>query len=308
MILVTGGAGFIGSHLVRGLLARGERVRILDNLSSGKRANIAGLDVEFEPADLRDEAAVAAAVRGVDAVYHLAAVVSVPQTVADPATSHDVNVTGTYRLLENARLAGVRRFIFSSSAAVYGDEPSLPKRETSPLAPRSPYALHKLIGEQYLKLYADLYGMDTMSFRYFNVFGPRQDPLGAYAAAIPKFVEAMAAGVSPTIFGDGRQTRDFVFVEDVVAANLAALKAERPAGRVINVAGGRRIDLLELLGALETVFQREAKPVFAAPRPGDVRHSVAATDEAAAYLGFHPRTSLTEGLAQTVRWMLQSGG
>lgn len=307
MILVTGGAGFIGSHLVRGLLAAGEHVRVLDNLSTGKRENLEGATVEWLEADLRDDAALAAAVRGVTAVYHLAAVVSVPQTVADPAMSHEVNVTGTVRLLEHARQAGVRRFVLSSSAAVYGDEPSLPKRETSPLQPRSPYALHKLVGEQYLKLYADLYGMDTLSFRYFNVFGPRQDPNGAYAAAIPRFVEAMAAGVSPTIFGDGRQTRDFIYVEDVVAANLAALRAPQPAGRVCNVAGGRRIDLLELLAELEGIFRREAKPIFAEMRPGDVRHSVAATDAAADYLGFRPRTSLAEGLAHTVRWMTRGG-
>jgi UDP-glucose 4-epimerase len=303
MILVSGGAGFIGSHVVRGLLAQGRPVRVFDNLSTGKRENLAGLDVDLRVGDLRDPAAVAGAVRGVEAVIHLAAAISVPQTVADPAGSHAVNVEGTFCVLEAARTAGVRRFILASSAAIYGDEPSLPKTEESPVRPQSPYALHKLIGEQYLRLYAVLYGMETLSLRYFNVYGPRQNPDSAYAAVIPKFVSAMAGRTPPTVFGDGLQTRDFVYVEDVVAANLAALAAPRLDGRVLNIGGGRAISLLDLLATLEKIFQRRADPVFADPRPGDVRHSVAAVDAAAAFLGYRPKTPLLDGLTPTAAWL-----
>jgi UDP-glucose 4-epimerase len=303
MILVTGGAGFIGSHLVQGLRAGGHRVRVLDNLSTGSRDNLTDPAVELLVGDLRDAAAVERAVQGVEAVFHLAAVISVPQTVADPVGSHAVNVDGTLSLLEHARRAGVRRVVLASSAAVYGDDPTLPKTESSPTRPLSPYGLHKLIGEQYLRLYHDAYGLDTLSLRYFNVFGPRQRPDSPYAAVIPCFVHALTNGSSPTIFGDGRQTRDFVYIDDVVAANLAALTASRPAGRVLNIAGGRGVSLLELLAALEQVFARRAAPVFAPPRPGDIRHSMAAIDAARQYLGYEPRTPLVQGLAATCRWM-----
>jgi UDP-glucose 4-epimerase len=307
MILVTGGAGFIGSHVVRGLLAEGRPVRVFDNFSTGKRENLAGLAVDLRVGDVRDPQAVDAAVAGAEAVIHLAAAISVPQTVADPAGSHEVNVEGTFRMLHAARQAGVRRFLLASSAAVYGDEPSLPKTETSPTRPQSPYALHKLIGEQYLRLYAELYGMETLSLRYFNVFGPRQSPDSQYAAVIPKFVEAMSKDGRPTVFGDGGQTRDFVFVEDVVAANLAALAAPHLDGRVLNVAGGGAVSLLDLLATLEKIFQRQAAPVFAPSRAGDIRHSVAAIDAAAGFLGYRPRTTLLDGLSRTAEWLTAGG-
>ena len=303
MILVTGGAGFIGSHITRVLLAAGHSVRVFDNLSTGNRENLDDLDVEFVEGDIRNDDDVCYAVAGVKAVYHQAAMISVPQSVRDPWGSHAVNVNGMLRVLNAARLEGVKRFVFASSAAIYGDEPSLPKKETSTLRPQSPYAVHKLIGEQYLRLYHELYGMDTISLRYFNVYGPRQDPKSPYAAVIPLFVNALADNRVPTVYGDGKQTRDFVYVGDVARANLAALTVPNPAGRVVNIAGGRRISLLDLLGELETIFARKAEPIFTDPRPGDVRHSVAAIDAAAELLGFAPDTDLAEGMAATVAWM-----
>jgi len=303
MILVTGGAGFIGSHIVRALVETGHAVRVLDNLSTGRRENLDGVEVEFVEGDICNDDDVDRAVIGVRAIVHQAAMISVPKSIEQPWQSHAINVDGTLRLLEAARRAGVRRFVLASSAAIYGDEPSLPKSETSPQQPQSPYAIHKLIGEQYLRLYHELYGLDTVCLRYFNVFGPRQDPTSPYAAVIPLFIRAMAAGERPTVFGDGEQTRDFVFIDDVVRANLAALSVPEPAGRVVNVAGGRSISLLDLLRELEAVFDRRADPVFAAPRPGDVRHSVAAIDAAVALLGYRPQTGLREGLAATVAWM-----
>ncbi len=302
MILVTGGAGFIGSHIVRALLDAGEAVRVLDNLSTGRADNLAGLPVDFVRGDIGDAATVARAVAGVRAVCHHAAMISVPRSVEDPLGSHRTNVDGTLTVLEAARKAGVRRFVLASSAAIYGDEPSLPKSEQSPQRPQSPYAIHKLIGEQYLRLYHDLYGMDTLSLRYFNVYGPRQDPASPYAAVIPLFIAALRDGRRPTVFGDGRQTRDFVYVGDVARANVAALNASAPGGRVINVAGGRRIDLLELLETLGRIFAVDPEPLFAPERPGDVRHSVAAVEAAAQVLAFRPAVELPEGLAATVAW------
>ncbi|HPQ71087.1 MAG TPA: SDR family oxidoreductase [bacterium] len=302
MILVTGGAGFIGSHIVRALLDAGEAVRVLDDLSTGRADNLAGLAVDFVRGDIRDAATVARAVAGVRAVCHHAAMISVPRSVEDPLGSHRINVEGTLNVLEAARRAGVKRFVLASSAAIYGDEPSLPKSEQSPQRPQSPYAVHKLIGEQYLRLYHDLYGMDTLSLRYFNVYGPRQDPASPYAAVIPLFIAALRDGRQPTVFGDGRQTRDFVYVGDVARANVAALNAPDPGGRVVNVAGGRRIDLLELLETLGRIFAVNPEPLFAPERPGDVRHSVAAVEAAAQVLAFRPTVELPEGLAATVAW------
>ena len=303
MILVTGGAGFIGSHLVRALVAQGRPVRVLDNLSTGRRENLNGLDVEFIEGDLRDDDALAVALRGVEAVSHHAAMISVPRSVDDPLGSHAINVEGAVRLLDLARRFGVQRFVFASSAAIYGDEPTLPKTENMPPLPQSPYALHKLVGEQYLRLFHRLYGMDTVSLRYFNVYGPRQDPASPYAAVIPLFASALRENRRPTVFGDGQQTRDFVYVDDVVRANLAALTVADPAGRVVNIASGKQSNLLDLLAALAPNFKRKLKPVFADARPGDVRHSVASIDAARELLGFAPTVGLEEGLAATVRWM-----
>ena len=302
MILVTGGAGFIGSHIARELVRQGRPVRVLDDLSSGNRENLAGVDVDFIEGDIQNEETVARAMRGVEAVCHHAAMISVPQSVDDPLGSHAINVEGTVRLLEAARRAGVKRFTFASSAAVYGDEPSLPKTEDSPLRPQSPYALHKLIGEQYLRLFHELYGLETLALRYFNVYGPRQNPHSPYAAVIPLFIEAMERGERPTVFGDGRQTRDFVFIDDVVRANLSALSVPGACGQAVNVAGGAQTDLLELLAELERVFARAADPVFAETRPGDIRHSYASIAAAGELLDFQPSTLFAEGLAATVGW------
>ncbi|MHA1568961.1 MAG: SDR family oxidoreductase [Alphaproteobacteria bacterium] len=307
MILVTGGAGFIGSHIVRALSERGRAVRVLDNLSTGRRDNLAGLDIDFLEGDICDDDTVDRAVRGTTAICHHAAMISVPRSVEDPAGSHAINIDGTVRLLEAARRHGAKRFVLASSAAIYGDEPSLPKTETSPLKPQSPYALHKLVGEQYLRLYNDLYGMDTLALRYFNVYGPRQDPKSPYAAVIPLFINALRDDHRPTVFGDGRQTRDFVYVADVVQANLAALEVPDPMGRVVNVAGGRQTSLLDLLAVLERIFQHKAEPLFADPRPGDVRHSVAAIEAARELLGYAPATSLEDGLTATAGWMTGRG-
>ena len=241
--LVTGGAGFIGSHLADGLVRRADRVRLFDNLSSGAWANVAALggEVERVEGDLRDEAAVRRAVDGVEVVFHLGADPSVPRSVADPRTCYDVNVTGTLTVLQAARAAGCRRVVFASSCAVYGDDPALPKREAMAPRPGSPYAAAKLAGEELCGVFARLYGLETVALRFFNVYGPRQDPGGPYASVIPRFVDALRRGERPTIYGDGEQTRDFVFVGDVVAANLRAAAAPNAAGGIYNVASGRSV-------------------------------------------------------------------
>lgn len=298
--LVTGGAGFIGSHLVRELLARGVSVRVLDNLSSGSEENLRGIHgkIELHQGDIRNAVACRNACQGVDTVFHLAALVSVPQSVADPVQADAVNIGGTLNMLLAARDQQVRRFIFSSSSAVYGDTDVLPTPETVLPLPASPYGVQKLTGEHYARNFTQLYGLETISLRYFNVYGPRQNPGSAYAAVIPKFLSCLVAGQSPIVFGDGEQTRDFLAVQDVVVANLLAAETDNPAaiGQVFNIAGGQRISLNQLLVVMRDLTGREISAEYHPPRAGDILHSGADITRARTLLGFSPTLSLREGL------------
>ena len=307
--LVTGGAGFIGSNIVRALLERGAAVRVFDNLATGRRPNLEDVAdrIELIEADLRDAEALPRAVRGVEAIFHQGALPSVPRSVADPLASHDVNATGTLRLLLAAREAGVRRFVYASSSSVYGGTPTLPKAEELPTNPLSPYAISKLAGEQYCRVFARLYGLETVSLRYFNIFGPRQDPASEYAAVIPKFITAMARGESPLINGDGTQSRDFTYVDNAVQANLRAAEAPGVGGEVFNVACGQRFSLLELVGALNWILGTSIEPRFGPPAPGDVKHSQADISRARRLLGYEPAVGFEEGLARAVAWYRDGG-
>jgi UDP-glucose 4-epimerase len=297
--LVTGGAGFIGAHIAETLFRRGDCVRVLDNFSTGKRANLAQLpEVEVIEGDIRDTDVIGQAMAGVDYVIHQAALVSVTQSMADPSTTHAVNATGTLNLLTAAREAGVKRFVLASTCAVYGDNGDLPLKETSAPRPLSPYAASKLIGEVYCQLYHRAFGVPAVCLRYFNVYGPRQDPNGEYAAVIPKFLQRIKQGLPPTIYGDGLQTRDFVYVSDIVRANLLACELEEAAGQVFNVAGGRAVSLLELAAALNELCQTHFTPRLEPARAGDIRHSRGDGTRLAAALGFRPAISLMDGLRQ----------
>ena len=306
--LVTGGAGFIGSHLADRLVDDGWRVRVLDDFSSGRAANLAGSEATLEllRGDLRDAALLRRAVAGVEVVFHQAAVPSVPRSIAEPERTHDVNVNGTLRLLEVARHAGVRRVVFAASSSAYGDTPELPKVETMPANPLSPYALQKYAGEQYCRLYTNLYGLETVSLRYFNVFGPRQNPESEYAAVIPKFVTACLLGRPPRVHGDGEQTRDFTYVRDVVRANLLAADSDQAVGTVVNVAGGRRMSLNQLLRHIVELTGAEVEAEYAPPRPGDVRDSLADLGRARELLGYRPSVDVREGLLETVDHLRKS--
>ncbi len=305
-VLVTGGAGFIGSHLVDALLERGYAVRVLDNLSTGHRANLAHVagNIEFLEQDVRDESACRHATSGVDVVFHLAALASVARSMHEPALTHDVNVTGTLTLLEACRRNDVRRVVFSSSSSVYGDAPVLPKREDLELEPRSPYAVSKLAGEQYVLAYARAAFLEGVALRYFNIFGPRQDPAGPYAAVIPLLMSAAARGEEFTILGDGHQSRDFTHVRNAVHANLCA--AESPAPRcnaaVVNVGAGARTSLLDLVRHVEGIAGKAIALRFDPPRPGDVRDSLAGLDRARIRLGYAVQVPLGEGLQETWDW------
>ena len=306
--LVTGGAGFIGSNLVRHLLARGETVRVLDNFSTGRRENLEELAgrIEVVEGDLRVDDDVRRAMSGVQYVLHLGALGSVSRSVQDPMTTHEVNATGTLRVLIAAREAGVERVVFSSSSSVYGNTPVLPKQEDMTPTPLSPYALSKLSGEHHARLFHTLFGLRTFSLRYFNVFGPRQNPKSQYAAVIPLFVDALRAGQAPIIYGDGEQTRDFTYVDDVIAANLACCTApDAAAGGVFNVAWGNRISVKELAHRIGSLLGREIPPVHQAPRVGDVRDSQADATRAHTLLGWQPRVPFADGLQRTVEWFLQ---
>lgn len=298
--LVTGGAGFIGGHLAERLLTEGWRVRVLDNFSSGLRENLAGRDVEVIEGDIRNPETCSRACRGVDSVFHLAAIASVASSVADPIHSHDVNVNGTLNMLMAARDQEVRRFVLSSSASVYGNAEQVPTPEDAPLMPPSPYATGKACGEMYCRNFWSLYGLETVILRYFNVFGPRQNPVSGYAAVIPQFVGAALRGESPVVYGDGRQTRDFVYVGNVVAANIRASMTEAVAGMTFNVAGGEGISLLQLLAELEGLTGRPLNPEFRTARAGEVLHSRADVSNARQYLRFVPEVSFREGLRSTV--------
>ena len=303
-VLVTGGAGFIGSNLVRFLAASGNDVRVLDDLSTGSTDNLAelGASVATITGDVRDVDTVREAVAGAEVVYHLAALPSVARSLLDPVTTHRVNVDGTLNVLEAARVAGVRRVVYASSSSVYGDTPVLPKDESMPPSPRSPYAASKLAGEAYCRAYATAYGLQTVSLRFFNVFGPRQDPASEYAAVVPRFITRMLAGEQPEIFGDGQQSRDFTFVGNAVQACALAGTAPQASGEHVNVGCGDRISLLDLVEAINGLLGTNIQPDFLPPRRGDVRHSQADISKARDLLGYRPEVAVTEGLARTVAW------
>jgi len=305
--LVTGGAGFIGSHIVDRLRARGDEVRILDDFSSGKRENVPqGVEVvEGSAADLETAQR---AVAGCDFVIHQAAIPSVPRSVKDPVSSNRANVDGTLNMLVAARDTGVTRLVFAGSSSVYGESAVLPKREDMRPAPLSPYALQKLIGEQYCQMFTRLYGLETVTTRYFNVFGPRQQPGSPYSGVISLFIEALAQGKAPMVHGDGRQTRDFTFVGDVVTGVLKAAEAPGAAGEVINVAAGGRISLTELIRNIQMVLKTDVEPVFGPVREGDVRDSQADIAKARQLLGFTPTVPFDEGLRETIAWFQSRRG
>jgi UDP-glucose 4-epimerase len=301
--LVTGGAGFIGSHVVDALVRRGDDVRVLDDLSTGSSSNVAP-GVELVEADVADFDGVAEAVKGAEVVFHLAAHRAVAQSVEQPLTTDTANVHGTLAVLKAASDAGVRRVVYSSSSSVYGGAVVVPTPESEPARPRSPYAVTKLTGELYCRVFSELYGLETVVLRYFNVFGPRQRPDSTYAAVIPLFVDALRRGVPATVHGDGRQSRAFVYVDDAVAANLAAASAPAAAaqGQAYNVAGRKSVDLLELLQTIAGVLGVEAKAEHVEPRPGDIRHSFADLTLGERELGFSPAVDLEDGLRRTVEW------
>jgi nucleoside-diphosphate-sugar epimerase len=305
--LVTGGAGFIGSHLVEELVRRGERVRVVDNLSTGKRQNIAHLtSVDFIEGDLADLEVARRAVTGVDYVLHQAAIPSVPRSVQDPITSNRANIDASLNILVAARDARVKRLVYAGSSSAYGDTPTLPKIETMATAPLSPYALQKLVAEQYCQMFTRLYGLETVTIRYFNVFGPRQDPSSPYSGVISLFISALCEGRQPTIFGDGEHTRDFTYVANVVDGVLRACTAAGASGEVINVATGGRISLNTLFTTIRDLVAGTVEPIYAPPRPGDVKDSQADISKARRILGYEPIVSFEEGLARTVAWYRDS--
>jgi UDP-glucose 4-epimerase len=299
--LVTGGAGFIGSHLVRHLLEEGHDVRVLDNLSTGHEDNIRSLDLELILGDIRDEKIVQQAVKGVDLIFHYAAMISVPGSMQDPAFCYDVNVNGSLNVLWMAHLAEVHRVILASSAAVYGEHAN-PVHEDVPLDPKSPYASSKIAMEGLAKMFNTTYGLPTVCLRYFNIFGPHQSPDSPYAAAIPLFIEALQTDKAPMIFGDGMQTRDFVFVEDVVKANMLAVDSDLAIGGIFNIAGHGPITIMELVGHLSALYPDSPAAEFGPEREGDIRHSSAIQVKAKEALGYRPEIALEQGLQQTVQW------
>jgi UDP-glucose 4-epimerase len=303
--LITGGAGFIGSNIAEYLVGRGCRVRVFDNFSTGKRANVQSFATKAEifEGDLCDARSIEEAVRGVRYVLHLGAIPSVPRSVENPQATNEVNITGTVNLLVAARDAGVKRVVFTSSSSVYGDTPTLPKRENMPPSPLSPYAVHKITGEYYAAIFWRLYGLETVSLRYFNVFGPRQDPQSQYAAVIPRFITAILRDQSPVIFGDGSQTRDFSHVENIIEANRLACEAPNEAlGQSFNIACGGRISLLDLVATVNKILGKNVKPKLDPPRPGDILHSQADIAKAEKLLGWKPVVTFPEGIAKTVAW------
>ena len=301
--LVTGGAGFIGSHLATELVRRGHSVRVVDSLITGKRHNLDHIPgVEFVEGDLADMSVAARSVQGMDYVLHQAAIPSVPRSVKDPITSNRANIDASVNILVAARDAGVRRLVYAGSSSVYGDTPTLPKREDMPTNPLSPYALQKLVAEQYCQMFTRLYGFETVTIRYFNVFGPRQDPGSPYSGVISLFSTALLGGRQPVIYGDGEQTRDFTYVANVVDGVLRACEAPKAAGEVINVACGTRISLNGLLRVMNKTVGMEITPIYKEPRAGDVRDSQADIGKAKALLGYAPIVPLEEGLVHTLEW------
>src|SRR5262245_5555743 len=302
--LVTGGAGFIGSHIAEALVRRGGKVRVLDNFATGKVENLVAVadEIELISGDVRDEAAVGRAVAGCEVVFHQAALASVPRSVEDPLSSHAACATGTLVVLHEARKAGVRRVVYAASSSAYGNQPQPKKRETDLPSPLSPYAAAKLAGESYCAAFWHSYGFETVALRYFNVFGPRQDPSGPYAAVIPLFIKALVSGQQPTIYGDGQQTRDFAYVENVAQANLLAAEASGAAGQVFNVGSGAAISLLDLLKELNAILGTDVQPIFQPARAGDVRDSLADISRAKKTLEYEPAVRFAEGLRKTVEF------
>jgi len=308
-VLVTGGAGFIGSNLTEALLEKGHRVRVLDNFSTGKRENLIFDEIypliDMMEGDIRDLPTCQKAMKDIDYVFHEAALASVQRSVEDPLTSHSVNVEGTLNILLAAREEGVKRLIYASSSSVYGDTPTLPKREEMPVNPLSPYALQKYIGEQYGRLFFELYGLETVSLRYFNIFGPKQDPNSIYSAVIPRFIDALVTGRSPVVFGDGEQSRDFTYIDNVVQANLLAMSAEHLNGEAINIAYGRRVSLNQLLDVLKEILESKISPIYQEPRAGDVRHSLADIQKGKEILHYEPQVGIEKGLKNTVDYFVR---
>jgi nucleoside-diphosphate-sugar epimerase len=302
--LVTGGAGFIGSNLCRRLVKEGYAVRVLDNFLTGKRSNLADLagKIELIEADMGDPKVARAAMEGVDVVFHLGAVPSVPRSVADPLCTHVNCVDATFTLLLAARDAGVGRFVYAASSSAYGDSPTLPKVETQPVNPKSPYAVSKLVGEYYAKVFFEVYGLQTISLRYFNVFGPYQDPASQYAAAIPAFVTSILRDQSPVVYGDGEQSRDFTFIENVIEANLCAARAAQTAGQTVNIACGERITVNEIIRLINQLVGKSVTPRYVPSRAGDVKHSLADIQLAQKLIGFRPVMDFRQGLEIAIDW------
>jgi len=304
LYLITGGAGFIGSHIVQRLVHDGARVRVVDNLCTGKIERLAALrgKIDFVEADLAEPAVCDRVVGGAAYVLHQAAIPSVQRSIRDPLASHRANVTATLNLLESCRKHAVRRVVYAASSSAYGNTAVLPKQEEMPANPLSPYALQKFVGERYARMYHDLFGLETVSLRYFNVFGPSQDPSSEYSAVIPKFIDKLLRGEVLTIYGDGKQSRDFTFVDNVVQANILALSAPGAAGKVCNIGCGARVSLNQLVGLLETALGRKAKVEYLPERQGDVRDSLADINAAKNILGYLPQVSIEEGLRRTIDW------
>ena len=302
--LITGGAGFIGSHLAEHLVKKGENVRLIDDLSTGKRENISSVmdAVEFIEGSILDKGIMQKACEGVDYVLHEAAIPSVPRSVEDPLGTHEAAATGTLVVLDAARAAKVKRVIYAASSSAYGDTPTLPKQEDMKPDPLSPYAIAKLAGEYYAKVYYEIFGLETVSLRYFNVFGPRQDPESLYAAVIPIFITKLLRGERPVIYGDGEQSRDFTYIDNVVEANIAACTAEGAAGQIFNIASGGRITISELFKRISEIIVSDVDPIYGEKKPGDVRHSLADISLAEKILGYEPKVGLEEGLRKTVEW------
>ena len=302
--LVTGGAGFIGSNICKKLISQGCFVRVIDNLLTGKKSNLADIidKIEFIEADMGDERVARAAMKDIDVVLHQGALPSVPRSIDDPAATHKHCVDATFTLLLAARDAGIKRFVYASSSSAYGDTPTLPKVETMRPEPLSPYAVGKLVGEHYCSVFSNVFGLETISLRYFNVFGPHQDPTSQYAAAIPAFVTAILQDEPPTVFGDGEQSRDFTYVDNVVEANLLTARAEHTAGEVVNIACGQAVTVNETIDVINKLLDKNTKPVYTDPRPGDVKHSLADISLAKKLTGFKPTVSFKQGLQLSIDW------
>ena len=302
--LVTGGAGFIGSNICKRLVAEGCFVRVVDNLLTGKRGNLASIldKIEFVEADMGVPEVARSVVKGIDVILHEGALPSVPRSVDDPASTHRHCVDATFTLLLAAREAKVKRFVYAASSSAYGDTPTLPKVESMPTSPLSPYAVGKLVGEYYGSVFSSVYGLETISLRYFNVFGPYQDPTSQYAAAIPAFVMSILKGQSPVVYGDGEQSRDFTYIDNVVHANLLAARAQKTAGEVVNIACGEAITVNAIIALINRIVDRNVKPVYSPARAGDVKHSLADITAARRLIGYEPVLSFEQGLRQAIDW------